>query len=233
MEQNQTKKGLILGLLILGAGMAILLSNLGILDYEIKKYLLRWEVILIGLGLVFLLSHDKKGPGIVLLVVGGFLYLRDYFHFNFNFWQLFWPAMLILAGLMIIFRRRLDPHGEKKNLTDEDHIDEVNIFGGNEKTIMSQSFKGGRILAIFGGSTFLMTKARLAPGTNVLDVTAIFGGMKLIVPEDWQVRIDVVPIFGGFTDKHRIAPLNVGEHAESELVIKGVVLFGGGEIRSF
>ena len=99
MEQNQTKKRFLIGLAILCTGMALLLSNLGILNYEIKRYLLRWEMVLMVLGTIFILSHDSKGPGILLLIIGGSIYLRDFFDLSFNFWQLFWPAILILARI--------------------------------------------------------------------------------------------------------------------------------------
>ena len=78
-----------------------------------------------------------------------------------------------------------------------------------------------------------MARAKLAPGKNYIDVLAIFGGLKLIVPEDWHVKIDVISIFGGFSDKHRLHPYNNDIQPNSELVIKGFVLFGGGDIRSF
>lgn len=234
MENSQAQKRFLIGFIILAAGIAILLRNFGILDYEIRRYILRWEVILIALGFVFVLSHDNKGPGIVLLFVGGAFYLSDFFDFHFNFWQAFFPALLILAGILILFRHRLEtPHCEKKNMDSEDLIDEVNIFGGGDRNVVSQNFQGGRILAIFGGSNFNLMRAKLAPGKNYIEVLAIFGGMKLVVPEDWNVRINVVSIFGGFSDKHRIKPLETSDHNDTELILKGFVLFGGGEIKSF
>jgi predicted membrane protein len=236
MEQGHTQKRMLIGFLILAAGMAILLSNLGVLDYEIKRYLLRWEMILIGIGIIMLLSHENKGPGIVFIVIGGAIYARDFFDLNFNFWQLFWPAILILAGIMIIFRRKFEHHpgSEKKNLSDtDDIIDEVAVFGGGDRNIVSQNFQGGKILAIFGGSNFYMTKARLAPGKNYIDILAIFGGLKMVVPEDWTVRINVISVFGGFSDKHKIHVPDENMKPESELIIKGFVLFGGGEIKSY
>lgn len=232
---DHSQKRFLIGFVILAAGMALLLKNFGILDYQITRYLWRWEVILIALGTIFILSHDNKGPGIIMLFVGGAFYLSDFFDFHFNFWQLFVPALLILAGILILFRHRLEApgHGEKKNLDTEDVIDEVNVFGGGDRNIVSQNFQGGKILAIFGGSNFNMMRAKLAPGKNYIEVLAIFGGMKLIVPEDWNVRINVISIFGGFSDKHRIRPLESSEHDGTELILKGFVLFGGGEIKSF
>ncbi|MBN2522236.1 MAG: hypothetical protein JXB24_03130 [Bacteroidales bacterium] len=234
MEQNHTQKRILVGFIILAAGMALLLSNLGILSYELKHYLLRWEVILVALGFVFLFSHEHKGPGIILLLVGGTLYLREFFDFHFNFWQVFFPGILILAGIMILFKRKFDPPNiEKKNLSDEDLIDEVAFFGGGERTIVSQNFKGGKIFAVFGGSNFNLVRAKLATGKNYIEVFALFGGMKLIVPEDWDIKINTVSVFGGFSDKHRILPRNNDASPASELIIKGILIFGGGEIKSY
>ena len=125
---DHTQKRFLIGFVILAAGMALLLKNFGILDYQITRYLWRWEVILIALGIVFILSHDNKGPGIILIFIGGAFYLSDFFDFHFNFWQLFLPALLILAGILILFRHRIDySDSEKKNLDNEDIIDELNL----------------------------------------------------------------------------------------------------------
>jgi predicted membrane protein len=233
MDHNQNQKRFLIGFVILAVGTCLLLSNLGILNYEIKRYVLRWEMILIGLGLLLFISHESRVPGIILMIIGVALYLRDFLNLNFNFWQVFWPALLIIAGVLILFRKRIDaPSWEKKSVNGEDIIDEVAVFGGADKTIMSQSFKGGKILAIFGGSSFNLARAKLAPGKNYIEVLAIFGGMKLIVPEDWNVKISAVSIFGGFSDKHRIQAFTNND-LKSELIIKGIVIFGGGEIRSY
>ena len=89
------------------------------------------------------------------------------------------------------------------------------------------------MLAIFGGSNFNMTRAKLAPGKNYIDVFVVFGGMKFVVPEDWNIKIEVVSIFGGMSDKHRTHIPEGMSHSEGQLIIKGFVLFGGGEIKSF
>jgi predicted membrane protein len=234
MENRHSQKNIVVGLVILTAGIALLLSNLGFYNYELKRYLLRWEMIPIAIGLTFIFSHDQKGPGIVLLAAGTAFYARDFFELSINFWQIFWSAFLIFIGVMIIFRHKIDPNRcEKKNLSSDDIIDEVNVFGGGDRTITSQNFMGGKILAVFGGSNFNLSRAKLAPGKNYIEVLAVFGGMKLIVPEDWKIRINAVSIFGGFSDKHRIMPSSSSKESDSELIIKGFVIFGGGEIKSY
>lgn len=110
-------------------------------------------------------------------------------------------------------------------------IEEISIFGGSTKILHTNNFRGGSILSIFGGSEIDLSDCKLAEGNNILEITAIFGGSTLIVPPNWKIEIDVLPIFGGFSDK-RIKNPNVSYEEGKTLIIKGFVLFGGGEIKN-
>jgi predicted membrane protein len=112
-----------------------------------------------------------------------------------------------------------------------DYIDDVSIFGGSNKSITSENFKGGNITAIFGGSKIDLRGCKLAEGKNYIDIITIFGGSTIIVPENWDVRMNVTPIFGGFSNKMDRNPEGTIDH-DSTLIIKGVTFFGGGELRT-
>lgn len=233
-DRRHTDRRLWLGAGIVLLGLLFLANNFGILDYEIRRYIFRWEVVLIFLGIVFIVGRGNRTTGIILLAIGSVFYLRDFLNYSFNFWQVFWPAMLILAGLLMIFRHRLDRSSRKGNLLDSEHIiDEIALFGGGDRVVTSQEFRGGKVTTIFGGLNYNMLKAKLAPGENCLDVFCLFGGMKLVVPEGWTVKIRVVSLFGGFSDKHRYKMPESNTDQGSQLVIKGTVIFGGGEIKSY
>jgi len=73
-----------------------------------------------------------------------------------------------------------------------------------------------------------MRKVVLAEGKNYLEVTMIFGGSKFIVPEDWDIKLEITSVFGGFSDK-RQRTIVVPDKSR-QLVISGVAIFGGGEI---
>jgi len=234
MEKRHADKRLWFGAGAILMGLLLLANNFGVLDYEIRRYIFRWEVILIFLGIVFISSKGNKSTGIILLIVGSVFYLRDFLHFHLNFWQIFWPSLLILAGLMIIFRHKLDKEWGKNFLSTSDHvIDEIAVFGGGDRIVTSQRFEGGKVTAIFGGLNFNMLKAKLAPGENYVDVFCLFGGMKLIIPEEWVVKIRVTSLFGGFSDKHRFRTIETNTDSGAQLIIKGTVIFGGGEIKSY
>lgn len=232
MENQHSAKRLLIGIFVLLFGALLLAKNLGILNYEISQYIFNWRMILVVIGIINLSIHSDKTPGVVLLFIGIALYLPEFFDFHFNFWQLFWPSILILIGIMLILRKNVFGTCEKKPDVDSgDVVDEVNVFGGSEKFIQSDAFQGGRVTCIFGGSNLNLARSKLAKGKMYIDMFAVFGGMKLILPDDWKVKIQVVSIFGGFKDGRLSSKMDYDN--ESELIIKGFVLFGGGEIKSF
>ena len=67
--------------------------------------------------------------------------------------------------------------------------------------------------------------------TIVIEVVAIFGGVKIIIPPNWEVKSEVVAIFGGMDDKRAVTPF--GDTPKKIIIIKGVALFGGVNIRNF
>jgi hypothetical protein len=64
----------------------------------------------------------------------------------------------------------------------------------------------------------------------VIDVVQLFGGVKLIVPSNWELKSDVTAILGGFDDK-RNTPQS--PYAGKKLIVTGFVMFGGVEIKSY
>jgi hypothetical protein len=112
----------------------------------------------------------------------------------------------------------------------DDIIDSTCIFSGTKKVILSKNFRGGDIVNVFGGSEIDLMQADIN-GTATLEVTAIFGGATLIVPSNWAIKSEAVTIFGGISDKRKFAAL--AEPATKTLVLKGTMIFGGMEIKSY
>ncbi|MDN3581197.1 LiaF transmembrane domain-containing protein [Mucilaginibacter flavus] len=112
----------------------------------------------------------------------------------------------------------------------DDYLDTVSIFGGVNKTILSKNFKGGDIVNIFGGAELDFTQADIN-GRVYLDITQIFGGTKIIVPSNWQVVSDLAAVFASVDDKRiKSTASNVNGKI---LVLKGVSIFAGVDIRSY
>jgi len=228
------EKRFILGVLFLIAGTVLLLEYYNIVPFEIPSYVISWKSLLLALGVYILVTSRDKTTGILMITISSVLIIGDVF--DMRFWEvvrLVIPLVLIIAGLSIILRKQAFsprqinvPDGDSIN----DYINETNIFSGGEKLVSSHNFKGGAITSIFGGSELDMRHSQLAPGVNSIDLLCIFGGNSIKVPEDWDVKIDVNAIFGGFSDSRRLEKKEMSENPEKVLYIKGLVLFGGGEI---
>lgn len=235
MSANNSKR-IILGLLFIAIGAILLFRFTGLLPFTIPVVFLSWQMILIVLGIIFILSESNKSTGLILLTIGAVFMASS--HFGVSFWHIIRvaiPAFLIAAGVLLLIpgRRFLSgrprPRPREENI--KDIIEEVNIFSGGSKVINSDHFMGGEITCIFGGSDLNFKQAQLSPGNNVLDITCIFGGVTLYVPEDWTIKIDASAVFGGFTDSRAQSGMTRVTDPEKVLVIKGVVIFGGGEIK--
>ncbi|MGY0041376.1 LiaF transmembrane domain-containing protein [Pedobacter sp. NJ-S-72] len=111
-----------------------------------------------------------------------------------------------------------------------DYIDAVNIFAGSKRQVYSKNLKGGDVVSVFGGCDLDLTQADFQ-GNVSIDIVAIFGGVKLIIPPTWVVRSEVSPIFGGLEDKRAVMPAT--EEPLKIITIKGVALFGGVTISNY
>ncbi len=220
---NKLQGRYLVGVALVFFGVLFLLDNYDILSFELPNFFFEWEWILILIGLFILVTSKSKTVGSVLVGVG-----------LFNLFPDMWPLILVLFGIYLITRGNEFNRFRKKSVkeSDENYIDEVSIFGGGSKIISSPNFKGGRITAVFGGSELTFINSKLAEGENVLDIFALFGGSSLIVPKDWNVILKVTPIFGGFADKRFKDPNEVFD-PEKVLIIKGLVIFGGGELKNY
>lgn len=112
----------------------------------------------------------------------------------------------------------------------DDYLDAVSVFGGVKKTILSKDFKGGDIVNIFGGAELDLTQADIN-GRIILDITQIFGGTKIVVPSNWQVVSDIAAVFASVDDKRMRSTAGLGN--DKILVLKGVSIFAGIDIRSY
>lgn len=112
----------------------------------------------------------------------------------------------------------------------DDELECTAIFGGVKRTVVSKNFKGGEIVAVFGGAEIDLTHADIN-GIVKIEATNVLGGTKLIVPPTWDVQSEMVAIFGGVEDKRRIQPDLVDRN--KRLILVGTAFLGGLEIKSF
>jgi len=99
------------------------------------------------------------------------------------------------------------------------------IFGGIDRRGTWTLPRQMKIVAVFGGAHLDLREARFPPGVIDLDVTAVMGGIEIVVPPGLAVQMHGSAIMGGFQDVNR-APAN--PDPDAPLVrVRGLTMMGG------
>jgi predicted membrane protein len=224
----------IIGVILVIAGLFLVVRNTGFFPEFIDDVIFSWPMLLVTIGVVITLSSSgSRTSGIILMAVGAFFLIPIIFRETFHMYNMFWPSIFIIIGVIFIFSKRKGwGQMTSSGTVGDDYIDFVHVFSGGERQIVSDNFRGGKVSAVFGGSEIDLTKARLAPGVSVLEIACVFGGTTIIVPDEWNVKIEVTPVLGGFGDSRKLHPGRTIDTTK-QLIIKGAVIFGGGEVKSY
>jgi predicted membrane protein len=238
MPENNSKmdKRILLGGILIFLGGLFLLNTMNVLDFKISRVIFSWPFVMLIIGLFVIVNTDKKFLGGILSGIGAlFLIPRIFPQIDYDGGVII-PLILIILGTYIILKKRKQDSNPEfstdSSSVNKDKIDDVSIFGGGTKIISSKNFQGGNITAIFGGSEINLINCELAEGDNVLDVLCVFGGTTIILPKEWNVVINVTSILGGFSNKAIRNPNMVVDQTKT-LHIKGLAMFGGGEVKTY
>ncbi len=189
-----------------------------------------WPVIFILLGISMLVANSFKnvGSGVFFILFGTFFLLVrwDVLH---TIGRYIWPVAIIVAGLWILLRpaRGLD---KKKTVSDVggDDLKISQVFSGTSRKIESQAFRGGKAEVVFGSAEIDLRGARLAGDRATIDLSAVFGGIEVHVPRDWEIVLEGTPVLGSI-ESHKSAVPATGKTAT--LTVKGAAVFGSIEIK--
>ena len=221
------KKSLWGGIFFIAMGVILLLKNLNIITLDIPPYVFTWKMLLVAIGVVYLFSKSWFF-GLMLISVGTFFLLPEAFGIPNSDITLFWPAILILTGILFI-SKVFSP--KKKRISihkpDNDYMESTVIFGGDTKKVSSYNFKGGKLTAICGGMEIDLTNCALSKEQNILDVYLFMGGVSIKVPKEWNIRIEVTNIMGGIEDNTSDRYIDPA----AELIIRGTIIMGGMEFQ--
>jgi predicted membrane protein len=113
---------------------------------------------------------------------------------------------------------------------DAEYIDVVSVFGGIKKNIQSKNFKGGEVVSFMGGSEINFMQADIQHPVD-LEVHNVFGGTKLIIPSNWDVKSGISAVFGGVDDKRSFN--NSIPDSNKIIRLKGSCVFGGIEVTNY
>ncbi len=235
MEENKNKldKRVLLGSLLIGLGGLFFLKSLDIFDFDFARIIFSWPFFFIIIGMYLTLNTARKMLGGIIAGLGFIFILPRIFP------SIDYDGSVVVAIFLIAIGGYIISNQKKKSIeinelgqVTKDVIDDVAIFGGGTRIVTSENFQGGNITAVFGGSEIILKGCKLAEGTTSIDILAVFGGTTIVVPSDWNVVMNVTSIFGGFSNKGIKDP-NAQVDLSRTLIVKGLVVFGGGELKTF
>jgi predicted membrane protein len=225
--------GMIPGLILIAIGTLFLLDHMGFIHAEL--YWKFWPLAIIAIGLARVFRTGERVIGLGFILAGVVLQLHELGYTSLS-WGAIWPFLLIFAGLQIIWSRFAAPRvlgmpGVASGGADT--VNEYALFGGVERRVNVNTFRGGSITAIFGGVEVDFRSADIEGEEANIYVEAIFGGVELTVPERWIVIFQGQSVFGGYSDETR-APLPdaLGTPSRKTLILHGRALFGGVSVKN-
>ena len=234
------------GLILVGAGLLLLGYKMGA---PIPGWIFTWPVLLIGIGLLIGIKSRFHNPGSMIMILIGGIFLLDQEIPGVDFHNYIVPIILISVGIIFIlsprshsFRRNrrwdrmhfdednLKNEGISSSTDDSEYLDIVAVFGGIKKNVQSKNFKGGEIVSFMGGSEINFMHADIQNPIE-LEVNNVFGGTKLIIPSNWDVKNEISAVFGGVEDKRNFS--NSIPESNKKIVLKGACVFGGIEVTNY
>lgn len=226
--EYKSKKRALVGIVFIIVGAVLIAKKMDLIPASISHIIISWQMLLIVIGVINIVSKHNFRSGLILIIIGTFFILPNLINIPFEVKTMFWPAIFIAIGLVMITARNRNRFPKNIGLSDN-HIDLLTFMGGGKRKITSENFMGGKVTSIFGGSELDLTSANLKENECFVDVFTMFGGLEIVVPNNWEVRVEVTSIFGGFDDKRNI----IKTDSTKVLIIKGVNIFGGGEVKSY
>ena len=223
--------GVFFGGLIVVIGLLLLLDNMHIV--RIRDVWHYWPLILVVFGLSRIFECHTASSliwGGLVAIVGALIFLDYQGILKVDFGYI-WPLILITFGLSLLWRALDRKYSFAGTVSSEPASSMMAFFSGAKRKITATDFKGGDVLAIFGGVDLDLRNAKIAGEQAVLDINATFGGVELRIPDTWRVVVKTVAIFGGVDDK-TIPPKEDANAPSPQLVLTGTAVFGGVSIRN-
>jgi predicted membrane protein len=205
----------LLGIIFITLGALIILS---MVDPQLHSRLepLFFPVVLALVMLSAMITSKRIQLIPSLIFLGAVLWILrelDVIQFD-SLWQFFWPSILILIGVRILFSR--SPIIRVSNNVGVDVA-----FGGREQAFSEA--KSTTITTMFGSNEIDYRNAKFPDHVVELDIVTMFGSTEIRVGDDVRVIADGTPILGGFENK-------TNNQGDKVLKIKYTVMFGAIEI---
>lgn len=186
-----------------------------------------WTLFIIVPCFIDLFKDEDVTGDIIGLIIGVTLLLACNNLIDFNVvWKLMLPFILVVIGVSFIFRDTINNKVKKEIKKLNNNSDEYfATFGEQNVEFSGEKFNGCNLTAVFGSVNCDLREA-IIKEDKVINVTAIFGGITIYVPEGVKVKVVSIPIFGGVTNKHKST-----KNSQNIIYVNATCLFGGVDIK--
>lgn len=233
-------KNIVFGILLVALGAALALKAFDLISFNIF-FDGWWTLLFIIPALVGLFTERDKTGNVIVLAIFSLIFLSSQSFIESELvWKLAAPVIIIAVGVSIVCSSLFKKNKvkESKNASGEHGIREsFAVFSGSDVDLSGETFEGARLTAVFGGIKYDLRGAVIKDGCEIR-VTAIFGGIDVIVPEGVNVKMNVMGLFGGASDKTNekdsktlATDTNSANDASPTLYISGECIFGGAEAK--
>ena len=218
-----------LSIVIVALGGVLLLKNLEVINISWDIFWgTVWAAGFVLSGLVNIFNYRNKTAwiwGLLLVAIGVLIGFNSYGIVDVSIWKVFWPVVLIAAGLAMMFNTSPKSVKRSKKL-DKDGAgnEKVACFWGEEDAVKGD-YTGGSLVAIFGGVDLDLRQAKIKDG-SVIEIFTFCGGVNITLPDDVIIENEVLGFLGGTDDK--TLPK---DSAKKTLYLNGECILGGLEIK--
>ncbi len=218
------------GIVLLVVGLVLALNALNITKIDIF-FDGWWTLFIIVPCFIGMLTDYDKAGNLIGLLIGVFLFLscQDILDFNL-IWKLVIPAIIIIIGIkMIIGGLQGNKYSRIIKELKSRGVNLRNVYAAFSSSNINYSgevFDGAELTALFGSVKLNLINAVIDKDC-VINATAVFGGIDIIIPDNINVKVRSTSIFGGVSQKkHRNSEGNV-----HTIYVNGTCMFGGVDIK--
>ena len=223
-------KNIIWGIILIIIGIILGGNSLGLFNIEIF-FDGWWTLFIIIPSFIGLITDDDKTGNAVWMVIGLLLLAGANDIINFDvIWKLIVPVIIVIFGLSLIFKDTFNSNVSKsiKKLNSKINKDDgVNAtFSSQNIKLDEEEFKGTNLNAIFGGIKLDLRNA-IIKDDIVINACSVFGGIDILVPDGYKIKIKSNSLFGGVSNNKR----NKNTEKAKTIFIDASCLFGGVTIK--
>lgn len=203
----------LIGVIIIIVGSMILIDKLDFFFFP--SWVFSWPLIVIVIGFLIGARQQFQGIGwLMMIFVGVYFFGQNVLPFNWDMKTYTLPILLIAAGILILFKSAASRGGQHRHYGPRQHSPANPYAHGEEGTSPSSSEEPAE-------SARQNSRAR---GEDMIDVTAIFGGIKKRVFSKNFRGGDITTLLGGSEIDFTQADINGRVHVDMTLFCGGATL---------